>query len=51
MDYVIAFHANPRDFQANGIELLSDRLLLFEREYLEGLELVSNNDSSASESQ
>ena len=51
MDYVIAFYVNPRDFQANGIDLLSDRILLFEREYLEGLELVSNSDSSASESQ
>ena len=49
MDYVIAFHTNPRDFQANGIDLVSDRLLLFEREYLEVLELVSDNDSSSSE--
>ena len=48
MDYVISFHAPPDNFQENGIDLLSDRLVCFERNYFEGIELVSDNELSSS---
>ena len=47
MDYVVGFQANPEDFSANNIniDLLTDRLLCHEREYLGSLQLVSDTDS------
>ena len=35
MDYVIGFHANPDDFSEIMIDLLADRLLSFERDFLD----------------
>ena len=48
MDYVISFQAPPDDFDQNGIDLLSDRSVCFERNYFEGIELVSDNELSSS---
>ena len=50
MDYVVGFHANPEDFSANNIniDLLTNRLLCYEREYFDSLQLVSDTDSDSS---
>ena len=48
MDYVIGFHTKSDDFEENGIDLLTDRLLSFERNFLDQLELVSDTDTISS---
>ena len=48
MDYEIGFIAKPGDFEQNGIDLLTDRLLSFERNFLNQLELVSDTDTDSS---
>ena len=48
MDYVIAFHIKSDDFELDDIDLLTNRLLSLERNFLDQLELVSNTDTDSS---
>ena len=45
MEYIVGFNTDPGDFSANKINLLSDRLLYYESEYFNGLEVVSDTES------
>ena len=48
MDCVIGFIATTSNFEENGIDLLTDRLLSFERNFLNPLELVSDTGRDSS---
>ena len=43
VDYAIVSLANPNNFQENGVDLLPDWQLFWEKSYLEKLEIVSDS--------
>lgn len=48
MDYLAAFRITPEGFSTNNIDLLLERQLFYEREFLDALELVSDEDTDSS---
>ena len=48
MDYLVAFRVTSEHFSSNNIDVLPDRQLFHEREFLDTLELVSDEDTGSS---
>ena len=48
MDYLAAFRITPEGFSTNNIDLLLERQLFYEREFLDALKLVSDEDTDSS---
>ena len=48
MDYLVAFSISSKDFLSNENDLLPQREIFYEKEFIDGLELVSDKDSDLS---
>ena len=48
MDYLVTFRLKSEKFLSNEIDLLPEREIFYEKEFIDGLELVSDEDSDLS---
>ena len=48
MDYLVAFSVSSKDFLSNKIDLLPEKEIFYKKEFINGLELVSHEDSDLS---
>ena len=48
LDYLVAFRVSSEDFLSNKIDLLPEKEIFYEKEFIDGLELVSDEDSDLS---
>ena len=45
MGYLVAFRVSSEDFFSNKIDLLPEKEIFYKKEFINGLELVSDKDS------
>ena len=48
MDYLVTFRVKSEKFLSNEIDLLPEREIFYEKEFIDGLELVPDEDSDLS---